>query len=664
MTREEIIRAWLQASSSLLAAVGILFGVFKYAIERHRKASVEEVGAITLDEQRMGYFAVKIPNRLWAFVFWVHKTAKPPELPTLSTIFKAGEGLIFTSSMFDGIKTPAGGDVVGWICLYEAFFDELAWSSHAENRSNLGDVNEALQAAEKKARAPHQHPTKENRKTWNRHLLYRENLHSSLKGIEGHLDRIQELEKGETKVKYKLEKCVLELGRPDGWQGKKEFDPLLGLNDTWRGDFRQLWIQDGRPCLQVSRNELAALALALGILMRWDNENKRQRLIGNGAFGISISADPMTKSEQWQLHINHGGRDPDQDPSKGSGFLIPCAIFMACKALPFAQSDGYTHAIQLTSTLCDRLQNGDCIKDISYLGEESSVLNLRRMPSGTRPYYYRGYYQNENMKGEIRGKHERTVGHWHEAVAGIAFGGLVPIAAVDLVRAVHFTAAGGTKFDVVERSDFLTNMTRLMWEIQSRESKYQLFGPYVEARANVVLGPSVILNQRPTCAVDISSACAIFGRLTTVLEYLTAIAFDKKDNPAKDVFNACCAELKASHEAAVFKKGNPGGENGVERRTIVQDLDDFVTEFNRSGRCSVIDCGKIARYNILAWTYYVGLAVWDDPPTEDDPGTKDEFERAKTFLACPGGLHHQSHVFQRIYNPMRLEDLPRSFILS
>jgi hypothetical protein len=145
-----------------------------------------------------------------------------------------------------------------------------------------------------------------------------------------------------------------------------------------------------------------------------------------------------------------------------------------------------------------------------------------------------------------------------------------------------------------------------------------------------------------------------------MLERLTATAFDKQREPAKEVFDACCTELETSYQAAVFREANSTQGNTTAElagdQSLAEDLKEFAYEYNRSGKCSVADCGKIARYIILAWTYYVGLVVWDESGAEEE-------ERAKKFLECPGDGSHQSHHAKRIYNPERIGNLPRSSIL-
>jgi len=112
-----------------------------------------------------------------------------------------------------------------------------------------------------------------------------------------------------------------------------------------------------------------------------------------------------------------------------------------------------------------QLKNGACIEDVSYHGDERFRRYLWKLPVGTPSYLYGGGIRKKDIMGSIYSKSKLVVGNWHEAVAGIAFGGLVPLAAVDLVDAVRFTATGDTDFSSQERLDFFMNFSMLIWEV-------------------------------------------------------------------------------------------------------------------------------------------------------------------------------------------------------
>jgi hypothetical protein len=68
--------------------------------------------------------------------FW--KKVEVPVVPKISALIAAGDDLVYTSALFDSI--PANYDEVCWRGIYEAFFDELAWTD-PKNNSYLEDTS-------------------------------------------------------------------------------------------------------------------------------------------------------------------------------------------------------------------------------------------------------------------------------------------------------------------------------------------------------------------------------------------------------------------------------------------------------------------------------------------------------------------------------------------
>jgi len=118
---------------------------------------------------------------------------------------------------------------------------------------------------------------------------------------------MEELENGGRATNYKLAKCIAKLKVPPRWAGIRNFDPILGPEDCWKSDIRKIWVEEWKPCIQVSLNEFAALILVLGISLDVGNKT----LKGKGVFGISIFAQPISGSERWKLGITYGQRERD-----------------------------------------------------------------------------------------------------------------------------------------------------------------------------------------------------------------------------------------------------------------------------------------------------------------------------------------------------------------
>jgi hypothetical protein len=354
---------------------------------------------------------------------------------------------------------------------------------------------------------------------------------------------------------------------------------------------------------------------------------------------------------------------------------------MGCGCIPFDQRGPLTHVVRLTEATYKGIKVGKNIEDgalATEREEESQEYEARvylyRLPSATRMNYYRHCgAANEELISQICDKSHQPIKSWPEVVAGIGFGGLVPMAALNLVRAVRFTAGGGK-----DLGDGLLQLRRLMMKIQSQTANLRLFGQYIEDCSKTETGDVVVALGHPS-KVDIPTAAATFARYSTILEYITACSATVRQaseteesggatnipvtghNPAtgedveeqSSVFDACCHELLVSYEAAVKKdelavkrrveNSRPYGSPSGSRERLSSIGDELrAIEYNPFNAST---CGKIARYIILAWTYYVGIVVWNE----------DEYQEAMVFL---------EDNEERIYHPVDIDDLPRSSFLS
>jgi hypothetical protein len=109
-------------------------------------------------------------------------------------------------------------------------------------------------------------------------------------------------------------KTAERLGRRSNSDLQGEDEPFqrldCGLNDT-----RSAWVLDHKPCIEVSREELAALGLVLGMQLKINEFTNT--ISGFGAFGTSLYASQS--GGYWKLVCFHGSRTPSHRNSQGSG---------------------------------------------------------------------------------------------------------------------------------------------------------------------------------------------------------------------------------------------------------------------------------------------------------------------------------------------------------
>jgi hypothetical protein len=622
----QAICAIVQAFAAVLASLSIVLGVLKWIWVQQLHNAIKSVGATAVNERKMGYFAV----RWWSTLF-TRKMIAPPHLPTISTLIKAGDMFSFTSSMIDWI--PQVNEEVSWRPLYEAFFRELAWRATTPNNQYPETIRHALDSAYDNVHTVKKsHVSRGISEFTDRHLLYN--------GIYW---------------RQCLQQCSLDLPLIRDWDKQPLTDPLLGYKRNWEEDLREVWIRDDRPSIQVSREELIALSFILGmhLCLRPDEQSAVPMLYAKGIYGSCIHGEPGPLTEPWKLRLVHWRRDsPDQDPSKGSGFATSFAICMACGCLPFGQSIGLTHVVHVTKKTLHGIKSGCQIRDLNAgpddlsSGENLAIRDcLTTLPSATRKNYYRTSETIHGVPGQIYDNKLTVVSQWPEVVARIAFGGLVPMAALNLVQAVRFTAQGYEELSEKDRPLVFAMLREMVLRMHEKAPEIQLFGQYIEDMAQIGRKAKFTYFDPPN--VNTRTATAMFARFMTLLERLTFFVKTIGKGKEKAVFDACCDELRRSYEYALIGHRSPGmPRQAVERRTVQEQI----SEILNSKSITTKICGQIARYIILTWTYYVTVVVWD----------ANELQQCQTTFL-------QEADKSRIYYPYgadkSIQKLPDSFLL-
>lgn len=469
----------------------------------------------------------------------------------------------------------------------------------------------------------------------------------------------EDVERGDNKnskekCARQLANCIPELETVANAEVFK-YDPITGNKESWTNDVEEIWIWNNiEPCIQVSAAEIGALAFMLGMpLIQEGNQLK-----GMGIFGISLRGERKSPIDPWRLRLIYQRRlSPKQEPSKGSGFSSLWAIRMACGFLPFGRSKDLLHVVHVTEKTLHGIKHGLQIKDTvltreALNDEEKNAMEyLEQLPSSFRQKGYRSAGNEHDCPGRIYQESE-GVSTWTYAVARVAFGGLVPMATLDIVRAVRFTTQGDGSLSE-DWALLVSTLKELIIEVQKENKELRLFNRYIEDRAQSEIDLSLLRPSTKPGTYDTQTAAAFLARCMTMLEYRTEHAEYSGDDPQdkpKKVLTACANELQNSYRLALsqysrsqLQMESTGHENSL---TTKQDLESLVI----GGEKPVYDitkCGKIAHYIILLWTYYVGIVVWSDK----------ERREAKELLG------HDCHQ-TRIYSPVDTQKLTGSFLLD
>ena len=127
-------------------------------------------------------------------------------------------------------------------------------------------------------------------------------------------------------------------------------DDLLKRNDSGLDDIRTTWSVDQKPCVEISREELAALALVLG--MQLSINDFTASISGIGGFGTSLYASQA--GGYWKVNLVHGSRTPRLSNSQGSGCVCdmqPPLTFTLLLIIKIFNFDGKTYRLWKPSVL-------------------------------------------------------------------------------------------------------------------------------------------------------------------------------------------------------------------------------------------------------------------------------------------------------------------------
>jgi len=441
--------SYIQAICAVVTALNILVVALIWHHNTLHDQAVGNVGRTAVDENKMGPFAVRWQKG---------KEARPPILFTISTIIKAGDAHVFTSSLFDGLSSSH--EHVSWRCLYEAFLKEMAWRecpasessgriwwkslyNNAVEESVWQQLRSSWELVRNSMRwgpwltvglewleagylmihskvwtvpksKEHWKPI-EHARSWSRREVRRKlriNSVRSHKNLDRHflypefkkLFRVQDTERRMNNGGSFLECCIRMPGLEDPWDMPPDFHPLLGHEYSWRQHLQQIWIFEERPCVEVSKTELAAIALAMGIRLCLNyeqpatsslptfklkavelsergnavlglkyisssnaikatqedasTEEHPRSLEGDGIFGRRLVGQPSV-GNSWNLRLVVGKMEHDSDgPSRGSGYSTLFAKCLACGCIPFDLKDLWNRVIFVTKGVLEGIQSG------------------------------------------------------------------------------------------------------------------------------------------------------------------------------------------------------------------------------------------------------------------------------------------------------------------
>jgi len=395
--------------------------------------------------------------------------------------------------------------------------------------------------------------------------------------------------------------------------------PISPTRNTNRGLSRltSTWIVRDKVCIGVTREELAALCLIMGVSFPRHRPANALYLSGAGAFGLSL--DISHADAAWSISMIQGCRLQRHLPSMGSGYTTLMAKHLACGSIPFAQTAYWVRSVYITDEVLNAIKTGGNIVHRRAYGGDSLEF-LRRLPGDKDIDAFYGTLPPAAISnpGAILHQDGTTAGTWPAAVTELAFGGLAPQANPNVASAVSFTV-GGTNLGVC-----IENLERLVDVLQELDPEDSLFGENVRERCHA--SSTAFVNYTfPSQQCSPPDAAAVFARYTNLIERVVALCVGHAEVSTlggngvqlvtqDDVFNAVAEDIEKTYRAAVSSINHINSqyeETAQDETDLGTLLSSKTTNIKTSAKLNTIpiielsDCASIIRCVLAAWAYTV-----------------------------------------------------------
>lgn len=491
-----------QTIATVIGLGAILVASFALVTERIRLVRGRDELLKATDPGKMRYFYIE---RLGWWATLMGKETPMPYMTTISGLIEAGDRGFWTTAALDRI--PEGHSDIGWVPLYASVFEEVSVSNVRE-AVNWESTWPFYRSIMERIKSPATEPAIRHKKEW-----------WKLYGPDG-----------------KLVQCCRPLNAAQSMltAGEKR----AGQANRGLGNVRPTWPVSRKPSIQVTREELIALALVIGASIKIHEYT--ETLTGIGAFGLSLYAIPNSGS--WNLGLTQGPRIPRHAATNGSGYTTLMAKHLACGSIPFAQNRGWVKSVYLKRSVLEAIKNGKNIRDVSAYGGPTLEL-LRMLPAEKSVDAYYGVWdEDEDASEEGVGRILRpcknntkwdTIGTWPNAVAGIAFGGLVPQVFPHVADAVQFTCQG----EEDEGNDrVISELEHLIDKLHDRQHpnisnvpshpddcSSCIFGEYVRERVEAKRLVDYVNYMFPARQSNSRAAASVFARYSNLLDHLVTL---------------------------------------------------------------------------------------------------------------------------------------------
>ena len=406
-----------------------------------------------------------------------------------------------------------------------------------------------------------------------------------------------------------------------------------------------VWLLKSGFAVPISAAETLALATILGIPLEVNDFTQQVR--GRGAFHSSLDFSSSTR--QISLSIGHTGSG-FAIQGAASGYSTMMAKLIAFGCIPFAENAAWIKSVYVTSGVLEAVREGRAIMDVSNgynMAEGASIEYLWGMPMWRDVdgfFAYAGDWGDASAVGNlltVKGGriwleegagNQMTTATWQRAVAGIAFGGLVPQGSKTLVEAVAFTVGGtGLGGCVNELEGLLDDLHELDEELG--EKRLVLYGEWVHERCRTKDSVSSLDVWKPI-RWSTARAVVIFHRYMTLLELLAARCciggqsgsgdiLEHLFRASQDLIGKVYVAAVKSHLAKHSIDGAPDWKlSGEETALVSMDLGETLSEVRArvvqsKGGINIYDFATVVRCILVAWACQVPVIPWNEEEIMD-----------------------------------------------
>ncbi|KAF2688892.1 hypothetical protein K458DRAFT_440370 [Lentithecium fluviatile CBS 122367] len=449
-------------------------------------------------------------------------------VPTLSSIIKAGDEGIYSSTLFNGIQGHPG--VLPLETLHDAFSNELQARPTSERSAYPSEIASFLTTKKGLRRSQSVKANKGDRSKHGRPELSPRPQRASLDLAEMGLNRSRS-----RKVAPVL---VSAFGGLAVESGKGTAHGL------WAQNLQHALYFEGRPGVSVNARELATLSVILaspiGLARRQDKEKtERHSTLGRGAHGISISG-AATEDGRYHISLTQHRRSISQLPAQGSGYSILFAKHLASGSLPFSRDTKTVDSIMITKETLEALRSGTTVQLQMTTPQTPASTFLADLPHAKTPTFH-------NLKPTDQTPTPTPPHTLLHAIAALPFtGGLTPLASAPLIATVQFVATGG-----LVPGRLLQRLEALVDKVHRHSPALQLFGPlYHNSNAGLLFRERDRLGKLATGAIKsaeepLADKTARMHRYITLVERLMCLVPSMKPH---DVLFAVKEEVKKQIE--------------------------------------------------------------------------------------------------------------------